>query len=127
MKELATRRLGILSFRQNSRDLEVIQKLIDRKAISQNEVRAWQSLGVIFGDVMAQELDMHWVSYEDDRGVSKALRWKKTENYLFPVTMFSKRVKFKDEIDVAAMFEAFKMDVESFKKYEAIHGRIQKS
>mgnify|MGYP000267559927 CR=1 FL=1 len=127
MKELATRRLGILSFHQNKKDLEVIQKLIDRKAIGQDDVRAWQSLGVVFGDVLAQELNMHWVSYEDELGVSKALQWKKTENYVFPVTMFSKRVKFKDEIDVIMLFERMKLDVESFKRYEAIHGRIQKS
>jgi len=124
MKELVTRKLGILSFNQNLKDLEVIQKLIDRKVIRQAEIREWQSLGVVFGDVLAEELDLHWVSYQDDLGVSKALRWKKTENYLFPVTMFSKRVKFKDEIDVNAMFRTLKLDVEAFMRYESIHGRI---
>ena len=124
MKELASRHLGILSFKQNIDDLEVIQELIDKKTIRPNEVREWQSLGVVFGDVLAEELDLHWVSYQDELGVSKALRWKKTENYIFPVTMFSKRVKFKDEINVNTLFEALKLDVESFKRYESIHGRI---
>ncbi len=124
MKELATRQLGILSFNQTLKDLEVIQKLIDRKVIRRTEIREWQSLGVVFGDVLAGELDLHWVSYQDDLGVSKALRWKKTENYLFPVTMFSKRVKFKDEIDVNAIFRTLKLDVEAFMRYESIHGRI---
>ena len=124
MKELATRRLGVLSFKQDKKDLEVIQKLIDKKTIHQNEVRDWQSLGVVFGDVLAEELGLHWVSYQDDLGVSKALRWKDTENYVFPVTMFSKRVKYKDEIIVSDIFEAIELDVEAFKRYESIHGKI---
>jgi hypothetical protein len=124
MKALATRHLGILSFKQNLKDLETIQKLVDKKAIREKEVREWQSLGVVFGDVLAEELDLHWVSYQDELGVSKALRWKKTENYLFPVTMFAKRVKFKDDIDVKAIFDALALDVEAFKRYESIHGRI---
>jgi len=43
------------------------------------------------GDLLAQELNLHWVIYEDSVGRSRALRYKETDNYLFPMTMISRR------------------------------------
>jgi len=34
---------------------------------------------------------LHWVIYEDNIGRSRALRYRETENYLFPMTMISRR------------------------------------
>ena len=81
-------------------DLSILQNIVEKKLIRQEDVRGWQGLGIVFGDVLAAEFDLHWVSYADDVGTSKALRWRKTENYVFPVTMFSKRKQFNEKIDV---------------------------
>ena len=59
------------------------------------------------------------MSYEDEIGTSKALRWKKTENYVFPVTLFSKRVQFKEKIEMTSVFEEIGAEVERFIAYEA--------
>ena len=48
-------------------------------------------MGVIMGDLMAEELKLHWVIYQDSIGRSRALRYEDTENYLFPMTMISRR------------------------------------
>ena len=82
------------------------------------DVRQWQSMGIVFGDVLAKEFGLHWVSYEDDLGTSKALRWRATENYVFPVTMFSKRVQFREKIDVNGVYEKIAEDIERFKAFE---------
>ncbi len=124
IKDLMIRRLGIVSLKQDKSDIARFQQLVDRKIIRQNDVEEWQALGVVFGDVLVTELGLHWVSYQDDLGVSKALRWKKTENYVFPITIFSKRVQFKEKIDVQAIFEKIEKDVAAFKRYEEIHGKI---
>ena len=104
--DLIARRLGILNLKGDKSDLKVLQNLVDRKAIGRDDVRGLQSLGIVFGDVLVNEYGLGWVSYEDDIGTSKALRWKKTENYVFPVTLFSKRVQFKENINMTGVFES---------------------
>ena len=117
--DLIARRLGILTLKGDKSDLKVLQNLVDRKAIRRDDVRGLQGLGIVFGDVLVNEYGLGWVSYEDDIGTSKALRWKKTENYVFPVTMFSKRVQFKEDIDMTGVFEELGAEVERFIAYEA--------
>lgn len=124
IKDLMIRRLGIVTIKQDMSDLKKIQQAVDRKIIRNDDVEQWQALGVVFGDVLSQELGLHWISYKDELGVSKALRWKKTDNYVFPVTMLSKRVQFREKIDVFAIFEKIKLDIVAFKRYEQLHGRI---
>ena len=119
MMDLIARRLGILALKGNTSDLKVLQNLVDRKAIRRDDVRGLQSLGIIFGDLLVNEYGLVWVSYEDDIGTSKALRWKKTENYVFPVTMFSKRVQFKENINMTGVFDEIGAEVERFIAYEA--------
>ena len=117
--DLIARRLGILKLKGDESDLKVLQNLVDRKAIRRDDVRGLQGLGIVFGDVLVNEYGLEWVSYEDDLGMSKALRWKKTENYVFPVTLFSKRVQFKEDIDMTGVFEEIGAEVERFIAYEA--------
>jgi hypothetical protein len=124
IKDLMTRRLGIVNIKQDLGDLKKIQEVVDRKIIKNGDVEQWQALGVVFGDVLVAELDLNWVSYEDELGSSKALQWKKTENYVFPVTMLSKRVQYKEKVDVFALFEQIKLDVVAMERYEALHGKI---
>ena len=43
------------------------------------------------GDLLAVELGMHWIVYEDDMGRSRALRYQQSEVVLFPITMIARR------------------------------------
>ena len=104
IKDLIARHLGVLRLKGDRSDLRLLQDLVASRAIRPEDVRTWQGMGIVFGDILAKELGLHWVSYEDDLSVSKALRWKDTENYVFPVTVFSKRVGFNEKIDVAEIF-----------------------
>ena len=117
--DLIARRLGVLNLKGDKSDLKVLQNLVDRIANGRDDVRGLQSLGIVFGDVLVSEYGRSWVSYEDDVGTSKALRWKKTENYVFPVTLFSKRVQFKENINMTGVFEEIGAEVERFIAYEA--------
>jgi len=117
--DLIARRLGVLNLKGDKSDLKVLQNLVDRKAIGRDDVRGLQSLGIVFGDVLVSEYGLSWVSYEDDVGTSKALRWKKTENYVFPVTLFSKRVQFKESINMTDIFEKIRVEVDGSIVYEA--------
>jgi len=117
-KMLFARHLGILSINGTKDDIALLQKIIDRKVLRQDEAQKWQALGILFGDVLAREFNMTWVRYEDRYGVSKALRWRRTDNYMFPVVMFSKRVGYNNKINVQAIYNKIANDVESFKAWE---------
>jgi hypothetical protein len=117
--DLIARRLGILKLKGDRSDLKVLQNLVDKEAIRRDDVRGLQGLGIVFGDILVNEFGLSWVSYEDDIGISKALRWKKTENYVFPVTLFSKRVQFKENINVTDIFEEIGAEVDRSIAYEA--------
>lgn len=112
---LLARHLGVLSLRGTREDLKVFQTVVDRKVIAADELYEWQTMGVVFGDLLASQFGLDWVSYEDERGVSRALRRPGTDNFVFPVTLFSKRVRFKEAIDIQAIYDGLASDIEQFK------------
>jgi hypothetical protein len=117
-KELIQRKLGILSINGTKSDLTAMQSMINRRMVRLDDVIVWQNLGVLFGDVLAREFNMIWVIYEDDLGPSKALRWRKTDNFLFPVTMLSKRAKYGEEINLKQILDELAITVDEFKTWE---------
>lgn len=118
VKDLMARRLGILRLSQAEADLKVLQSLVDKKVISLSDIRSWQALGVVFGDILVKQHKLQWVFYEDEYGANKALQWKDTDNFVFPVTLFSKRVQFKEDIVMTELYEELSLIIEGFKTYE---------
>lgn len=118
VKDMIALNLGILALHGDTRDLSTIQQIIDRDILKKNQTQEWQDVGVVFGDILANQFDLHWVSYGDDKGISTALQWKDTQNFVFPVTMFSKRIQFGEELNVDALYKKITKDIEQFKAYE---------
>ncbi len=119
-KDLMARRLGVLRIRGTREDLPLLQQVVDRKILRKTQIEEWQGVGILFGDILAKEFSLKWVSYEDERGANKALRYRNTDNYFFPVTLFSKRVKFDEEID---MYEVYAKLEEQIKEVVAFENR----
>lgn len=118
VRDLIARKLGILSLQGDKSDLKVLQALYDRGGLEDDQLLEWQTAGVMFGDILVNEFGLHWVSYEDELGASKALQFRDTRNFVFPITVFSKRLGFGEKIDVEAIYQKIKADVEAFKAYE---------
>ncbi len=116
--ELAARQLGVVQLRGDRRDLLTLQMLVDKKFIKPGDVQTWQGMGMVFGDLLVKEFALHWVSYQDDLGISKALRYKKTDNYIFPVTLFSKRVEFNENVDLLKIFDNLAANIATIKARE---------
>lgn len=114
--ELIARQLGIVQLPGSLDDLKVLQRIVDEKLIRQDDHEGWQSVGVVFGDMLADRLNLHWVQMEDDVGTSKALQWKKTNNFVFPITMLSKRQQWGQPIDVRALYVKIENEVARFQK-----------
>ena len=118
MQDLAQRHLGA-EFRGDRRDLQLLQRLSDLMPSASTNLSDWQAAGVILGDVIANETNLHWVTVEDELGSSRALQWKRSQNFVFPVTLLSRRVQFNQALDVEAVFDQVLAEVAAFKTWEA--------
>ena len=76
-----------------TRDLPILQRLIDDKVFKKSQTYELQSLGVVFGDVLASELALRWVMITDEYGTDPTLRFKNTTININALTMISKRVE----------------------------------
>jgi hypothetical protein len=125
VEELVARHLGIVKLRGNSQDLVSLQQLVEKKVLRDDQTETWQAMGVVMGDLMAEEFDLHWVQVEDEFGVSKALQWEDTTNFVFPITLLSKRIKFGEKIDIPTIYAKLSADIERFKEYERTHPKLK--
>ena len=73
------------------RDLDTLQRILDDRLVPVEDTLTLQAMGVVFGDLLGDHLDMDWVVYRDHKGRSRALRYRQMDVYLFPVTMISRR------------------------------------
>ena len=89
--EQLANRLGRNLSGEEDRDLDTLQRIIDDRLIATDDTLSLQAMGVVLGDLLADRLDMAWVVYRDRIGRSRALRYRETEVYLFPITMISRR------------------------------------
>ena len=86
--------------------LVLLQTILDAGWIEKSETVKLQCLGITLGDALAQELQMEWVTVEDEYGRDPALRAPGTTVLAFPLTMISKRVERDEKVDVAYLFES---------------------
>lgn len=86
-------------------DLRILQAIVDQRVLGSAQAFELQALGIALGDVMVTELGFKWIVLRDKYGRSRALQYKGTENYVFPVTMISRRVEGDLDFTVAELFE----------------------
>lgn len=94
------RRYGTIALTRTKRDLPVLQKLIDERVFNKSKTYELQSLGVAFGDVLANELPLRWVMVTDEYGTDPTLRFKETTLQINALTMISKRVERDEPVSV---------------------------
>ena len=105
IKGLAMMNLGRQFNGDRKLDLALLQALLDKQLVRPDQVRELQAMGVIMGDLLAAELDMHWVLYEDNVGRSRALRYKESDVLLFPITMIARRGKGGNKTSVVEIYQ----------------------
>jgi len=104
LQDLAARELGRSFSGNKDNDLQILQLLLDKRLVKPDQPRELQAMGVVMGDLLAADLDLHWVIYEDAQGRSRALRYKESDEYLFPVTMISRRQEAGSNTPVAEIY-----------------------
>ena len=98
--------LGTQLTGEPDRDLGTLQRILDRKLVSTDDTLQLQALGIVLGDLFAAELNMTWVVFRDGAGRSRALRYRDSETFLFPVTMISRRWEAGHQRDVADIYHS---------------------
>jgi hypothetical protein len=98
-------RYGTESLTRTRKDLPILQRLLNEKVFDRSQTYQLQSLGVVFGDVLASELSLHWVMITDEYGTDPTLRFKNTSVNINALTMISKRVERGEHVDVARLLE----------------------
>ncbi len=88
-----------------SRDLALMQRLLEQGLVRENQTAELQAMGMIMGSHLAEALDLHWVIYEDQLGRSRALRSGDSDIYLFPMTLVSRRVEAGNTVDLNALYD----------------------
>ena len=83
----------------------MLQRLLDEGVVGPEQREELQAMGIVLGDILAAELGMDWVIYEDKLGRSRALRLGETDNYLFPATMISRRREAGNEETVRDIYD----------------------
>src|SRR5262249_19452992 len=85
--------------------LRLLDAILRSNWIAPTETWKLQSLGITFGDALAQQVGLSWVAVDDERGRDPALRYGNTSLVVFPLTMISKRVERGDAVDIYELFE----------------------
>jgi hypothetical protein len=99
--------------------LTLLEAILMRNWVASHETWKLQSLGITFGDALAQELGLSWVTIEDEYGRDPALRDGDTTTLLFPLTTISKRVERGEVVDIRDLFEEACRTVRSLRDRQA--------
>lgn len=99
-------------------DLKLLQRLLDDKRVKASDRRLLQDMGIVFGGLLQKQFDLKWLIYEDKSGPSRALQLKHTNNFLFPITMISRRAETGLSVDVAGLYEKAIGKIAAYKEAE---------
>jgi hypothetical protein len=92
------------------RDLDTLQRILDDRMVPSDDTLTLQAMGLVFGDLLGQRLDMVWVVYRDRKGRSRALRYREIDIFLFPITMISRRQEAGSDRRLKSLFEEIVVD-----------------
>jgi uncharacterized protein DUF3806 len=99
----AKQRYGTPALTKTKADMPILQRLLDDRAFKKSQTCELQSLGVVFGDVLASEFSLRWVMITDEYGTDPTLRFKNTSININALTMISKRVERDEPVDVLGL------------------------
>lgn len=113
LPEVVLQRLPAFTLQRTSADLEVIQHVLRTGPYTDTPVEEVIAIGTTFGDLLADELGMHWIRYEDEEGADLAIRYRKSTIVVFPRTMILKRLERDEDPDARDLFEQVCIQIRS--------------
>lgn len=105
LEEIARIKLGRQFNGTRDNDLIVMQRLLDQNLVKADETARLQGMGMILGEILRKEKGLYWTIYIDKLGRSRALEIPGKREFIFPVTMISRRVEAGVDVNVRQVYE----------------------
>lgn len=102
-------------YQDTSNKLRVVATIVENNWVEASETLKLQSLGVAFGDALAETVGLDWVTFSLDGEEWPGLRFESTSLFVHPLTMISKRVEASEEVDVIELFRGLAHQIEELK------------
>ena len=115
INQLTRRHFGGALQQQRAHDIALLQRLLDDKLVIAKDRRLLQDMGIVLGDLLFQEFNLRWVIYTDKYGPSRALQLKHSENFLYPITMISRRAEVGVTVDITELYDNASIKIEGYK------------
>lgn len=109
-------RYGVSTLRKDKTDLTLLQRLLDDKVFSPTQTIELQSMGVVFGDVLASKLGLRWIMITDEYGTDPTLQIPGTQFIFNALTMISKRVEQGRAVNVDWLFRVIEEESKRIRK-----------
>lgn len=74
-------------------DIPTLHTLLDRGPFTEDVIAELELFGGAFGDILANEIGLSWVVFEDEAGTDFALKFGSHKVVVFPRDMLAKRVE----------------------------------
>ncbi len=105
LDDIARRHLGRQFSGDQQFDLRLLQTMLDRQLVRRDQIDLLQAMGFVLGDLLKREENLNWVIYIDKRGRSRALEVPGKREFIFPVTMISRRVEAGIDVNVEEIYQ----------------------
>lgn len=88
-----------------SKDFAILQRILDDHLIPNSDLVFLQALGVVFGDVVADEIDADWKLVYDKFGESPVLKVRYKRMAIGALTIISKRIEDKQDVNINQLYQ----------------------
>jgi Domain of unknown function (DUF3806) len=113
--KLLRARYGDVELLQTEADLGLLQRLSDDGALKPGMSAELESVGIVFGQVVAGRSRMRWITVEWEGQRTLALQYPKTTVIVFPGSMIAKRVDRGERVDFASLLREVHTQVNEMK------------
>jgi hypothetical protein len=86
--------------------LGTLRALLQAHRFASSQTYELQCMGIVLGDAFVQDMGFHWVMVSDELGRDPALQYRNTSVLIYPLTMLSKRVERREEVDVFDLYNS---------------------
>jgi hypothetical protein len=108
-------RYGNVELRRTHNDLSLLQRLADDDILRRSKYSELESVGVVFGQILATEAPLKWITVELEGERRLALQYPHTTVIVFPATMIAKRIERGEQLDLRGLFVGVVTQVEKMK------------
>ena len=89
--------------------LDLIQRLLIDHTVTEADVWKLSALGITFGDALEQAMQgrLKWVMVEGSAGISPALRWKRSDVLIYPISAIRERIQAGEAVDIHQLYAEY--------------------